>query len=573
MPATVTSDPLGITCVFSDGTVMSRAISPAGCRPLAEDLLTGLAGLVHPHGNVDAAATAGQYVAALRHMVRALGDRGFTGGAAQLTRPALAAYWMGAPSSHEGCTRRMLRAFDAATGRCTTHVRQLAAGRAYNPVPSYPPLRPYPETEWMLLRQTCDTVTAEAFTAHRAALAAAARGCDPAAGGWSGDNLRWLLSRAGPSTRRDVAAHAGCSPGELRPGGEFVQASTQLFPHLDVVIAYQLLFGAYSGVVPDGIADLTVGDIEWAGDAAVLLAYVKGRTGAESLNLPKRAVRLLEQWLSHSALLRSLVPADKQGQLWLGVTAVGSASVSGGRRADPVTVRRWARRHGLTGDDGQPLRIHRQRIRTTHYAMRDRQGWTGSGRATIDPNHSPQLEGDRYLTAATPVQQQAVDTIIEDAQHDMLRKAHPPTVVTDAQAAALARDFPQLVAGLKLDDSVIAELAGGQRDVFVAACADQLSGLHGPKGKPCPARPWVCLACPLAVFAPRHAANLLRLKAFFARQWQARPAAEFMAVFGPYADRIGQILDRYHPAVLAAAASAVTGHDTELPLRPEELSR
>jgi hypothetical protein len=46
-----------------------------------------------------------------------------------------------------------------------------------------------------------------------------------------------------------------------------------------------------------------------------------------------------------------------------------------------------------------------------------------------------------------------------------------------------------------------------------------------------------------------------------------------MAVFGPYADRIGQILDRYHPAVLAAAASAVTGHDTELPLRPEELSR
>jgi hypothetical protein len=150
----------------------------------------------------------------------------------------------------------------------------------------------------------------------------------------------------------------------------------------------------------------------------------------------------------------------------------------------------------LTGDDGQPLRIHRQRIRTTRYAMRDRQGWTGSGRATIDPNHSPQLEGDRYLTAATPVQQQAVDTIIEDAQHDMLRKAHPPTVVTDAQAAALARDFPQLVAGLKLDDSVIAELAGGQRDVFVAACADQLSGLHGPKGKPCPARPWVARRVP-----------------------------------------------------------------------------
>jgi hypothetical protein len=39
--------------------------------------------------------------------------------------------------------------------------------------------------------------------------------------------------------------------------------------------------------------------------------------------------------------------------------------------------------------------------------------------------------------------------------------------------------------------------------------------------------------------------SLLRLKAFFARQWQQMPAAQFMAVFGPYAARIGQVLDRY----------------------------
>jgi hypothetical protein len=119
---------------------------------------------------------------------------------------------------------------------------------------------------------------------------------------------------------------------------------------------------------------------------------------------------------------------------------------------------------------------------------------------------------------------------------------------------------------------VLAELLSGQRDVFAAACSDQLSGLHGPRGKPCPARPWVCLLCPLAVFAPRHAANLLRLKAFFTRQWQAMPAAQFMAVFGPYAQRIHQVLDRYEPAVLEAAASQVDDHDDELPLRPEELT-
>ena len=70
------------------------------------------------------------------------------------------------------------------------------------------------------------------------------------------------------------------------------------------MIAYRLLFGIYSGIVPDGIADLVTGDIDWAGDSTILLSYVKGRTAAESLNLPRPAVRLLEQWLAHSALLR-----------------------------------------------------------------------------------------------------------------------------------------------------------------------------------------------------------------------------------------------------------------------------
>jgi hypothetical protein len=146
-------------------------------------------------------------------------------------------------------------------------------------------------------------------------------------------------------------------------------------------------------------------------------------------------------------------------------------------------------------------------------------------------------------------------------------------VLADEDAAALARDYPQLTAALDLDDTVLTELVGGARDVFVAACADQLSGLHGAKGKPCPARPWVCLLCPLAVFAPRHAANLLRLKAFFSRQWQQMPAAQFMAVFGPYAQRIGHVLDRFDPVVPAEASAQVTDRDDEVPLRPEEATR
>ncbi|MGH3274137.1 MAG: hypothetical protein ACRDNZ_07405, partial [Streptosporangiaceae bacterium] len=427
--------------------------------------------------------------------------------AADLRRAQVAEYWMGTTVARESCTRRMLLGLAAAGGTLDARVRELAEGRAFNPQRFRRPLPPYQEAEWARLTQASLAVVTAAHREHRDALAGAARGQDPAAGGCDLDNLRWLLARNGPMSTPCVAAHAGTSADGVRQAS--LRAATGLFPHRDVTVAYLLLFSVYSGIVPDGIDDLATGDIDWAGDSSILLSYVKRRTAAESLALSRRAVRLLEQWLDHSRLLRGFVPPPGRDQLWMGVRNRGHADVSTG----PVhrnTIRQWLTRNGVTGEDGKILTLHRHRIRTTHQSMRDKSTWKGSGRATIDPNHSPQVEGDHYLTATTPSQRQAVEAIVEDAQHDLLRKAHPPTVVTEEDAVTLAEGYPHLVASLNLDDTVIAELVGGQRDVFTAACADQLAGLHGLKGKPCPARPWVCLLCPLAVFAPRHAANLVR---------------------------------------------------------------
>ncbi|MEU9117443.1 hypothetical protein AB0D04_38335 [Streptomyces sp. NPDC048483] len=178
------------------------------------------------------------------------------------------------------------------------------------------------------------------------------------------------------------------------------------------------------------------------------------------MTLPRRSVRLLEQRLAHSTLLRSFVPSEERRKLWLGLSRAGGDRPV--RQFDRVAIQRWVQRHAVVGDDGRPLKIHRSRIRTTHEAMRDKGTWTGSGRATIDPNHTPAVEGDHYLTAATPTLQRAVETIVEDAQHDMLRRSHPPMVITEDDAAALAGDYPQLMAALDLDDTVIAELIGGR---------------------------------------------------------------------------------------------------------------
>jgi len=571
MPATVETDPPRIWCMFSDGSIARFSLDGLPCPGLAEDLLTGLAGLIHPHGRVDAAGTAGVYIRAFREMTRTLAAAGFAGRAADLRRPHLTAFWMGTRADRESCTRRALAAFARDGGTLHPAVAELTAGRNFNPVFYHKPLPPYCEAEWERLAATCAAVADASFAAHKEALAAAARGSQPGKGRWSRENVAWLLARTGPVGAARLGRLAGCSPGVARRQSGFQEVSADLFPALDTVIAYRLLFGICSGIVPDGIADLSAGDIDWAGDATILLSYVKRRTSAESLNLPRRAVRLLEQWLSHSALLRSHAGPGDRERLWLGTSHPGGDMLI--KKVGRVGIQRWILRHDVTGDDGGPLRIHRSRIRTTHLSLRDKSAWAGRGRATIDPNHSPQVEGDHYLTAATPAQQQSVDVIVADAQHDLIRRAHPPAVLADADTAALARDYPQLAASLGLDDGVLAELVSGTRDVFTAACAGQLAGLHGPKGQPCPARPWVCLLCPLAVFAPRHAVNLLRLKAFFSRQWQQMPAAQFMAVFGPYSQRIGQVLDRFDPAVLDRAARHVADDDGELPLRPEERTR
>jgi len=571
MPAVVVEEPPGIVCTFSDGRQAAFTLAAPLRTPLARDLLAGLAGMVHPHGAVDSAKTVDHHMTALRDMTRALAAAGFTGGADGLSRARLVEYWMGATYAREAATRQMLASVDAATGCLKPAARELLAGRAYNQPQPTTPLPPYSDAEWSRLIATCRRLTTTAFTAHTTALAAAARGADPREAGWRPDNVRWLLTWLGPVTGRQAGAYLGVSGWTvLHSWGGLSAGREELFPASDVVLAYRLLFGVFSGIVPDGIDALGLADIDWAGDASVLLSYVKRRTAAESLTLPKAAVRLLERWLEHSALLRRFAPPALRGELWLRYCPNSPVLIRAGK-FEPVTVSRWVARHGLLDDEERPLRVRLHRIRTTFEARRDRRSWNGSTRATIDPNHSPRVEGDRYLTAASAVQRDAVEEIIEDAQGDMLRRAHPPAVLTDAEIAALARGFPQLTAQLALDDAALAELAGGQRDVFTAACTDPLAGLHGPKGQPCPARPWVCLLCPLAIFTPRHGANLLRLKAFFARQWRQMPAAQFMAVFGAYAQRIEEILPRFAAPVLAEAARQVTGTDAEIPdLRPEE---
>ncbi|MBO1417767.1 hypothetical protein [Streptomyces sp. FH025] len=563
MPAEVLHDPLALKLSLPGETARVIEIGGLPNARLAADLTEGLAASVHPHGPLGKLSTVMSFASTLRRMVRELARDGFDGSAAELTRAVLGQFWLRSHYLVEYRTRTILRAFHIRHEALSEPVREMVFGTNYTRPVVNGPLPPYEPAEWNRVIDLCKGEVRRLGAVHQAMVQLAESGQDPAVGGWSEANAAWLLLRTGPVRAAVVAEHLGLTPQEFKKRYRGVhRVRDALYPSQSQAVPYLLLLAAWTGIVPDGLTGIEVSGIKWAGRQATVLSYTKGRTADESLVLSARASRLLERWQAHTLLLRGHAPAELVERLWL-VTL--QAEPSPATFADYV-LRRWVKDHDLRADDGRPLWIDRRRLRTTFIAQRGQRQW--SLRATVDPNHSPQVEGDHYLSAATPAQKAVVEEIARDAQGDLLRRASTPLVVDEA---ASADRLPEEVHRLGLAEGAMIELLSGRMDVFTAACADLFAGLHGPKDKPCPARPWVCLLCPLALFAPRHLPNLLRLKAYFARQFRLMPREQFAATLAPYARRLSaDILPRFEKAAIQAAQREVRDEDAELPLRAEE---
>ena len=155
MPTTVVDTPLGLSCVFSDGSRAEFDLTGSPNPRLVRDLAVGLVELIHPHGSADTAGTVGHYVRGLHRMVRALADQGFTGGIADLRRGQLAQFWMAGPNWLEALTRSLVEGYARSGGRLGDGVLELAAGRHFNIQPNRRPLPPYSEAEWHRLTTVC----------------------------------------------------------------------------------------------------------------------------------------------------------------------------------------------------------------------------------------------------------------------------------------------------------------------------------------------------------------------------------------------------------------------------------
>ncbi|MFF3653315.1 hypothetical protein ACFYXV_32350 [Streptomyces sp. NPDC002181] len=580
MVTRIEHDPLRVECIFPNRTAWTAMLDKTPNPRLTEDLALGMVQLIHPLGDVSRRIGAVQYASTIRRMVDELHDTGFRGGVEELTKPLMLRYWMSATGTRVQRTRKLLQGCGE---RVEPALRKHLAGRPVKQPVGGSPLDPYTDDEWRQLESRLRARVKGMLANHREAVALACLGPDPSSGGLNRQNFAVLLLDQGPLKVKDAAAVLGVTRDAFRDGvgAQYIAVRSALFPSVRAAYTVRTLFGVYSGVVPDGVRGLGLEDFTWAGDRTLLMDYMKNRRGPEGVSLPSRAIRLLDAWLELVEPLRKFAPPECTEHVWISLNSESLPDQPGSRLGvlSPISSHasgKKARKEvaaelDLRTDDGDRLILHAGRIRTTYHNMLARRGWTG--RTRIDPNHSTTVEGSHYVSTTTPAQAESVEAIIEDAQGDILRRSRPPVVLDEEEAAQFAAAVPKELARLGLDEGAMAELLGGEMDVFTAACSNQLAGLHGPKGKPCPARPWVCLLCPLSVFLPRHAPNLLRLKAYFARQSRQMTIDQFLAVFAPYADRLDhEILPRFQPQVLQAASTEVHDIDAELPLRPEEMS-
>ncbi|WP_405810980.1 hypothetical protein OG729_39330 [Streptomyces sp. NBC_00210] len=254
MPAEVIREPLALKLSLPGQATELIAIGDLPNLLLATDLTEGLAALIHPNGPLAKRTTVMSFTYTLRRMVRELRADGFVGSAGELTRPLLASFWLRSQYLVEYRTRAVLRAFDERHQALAEPVRQMVFGTNYTRPVVGSPLPPYQPAEWNRLIDLCKAEVRRLGDRHRAMLALAEEGTDPAVGGWDKANAAWLLLRLGPVSRAVVAKHLGLTREEARQGSlGLEEIRNALFPtHADAV-PYLLLLGAWTGIVPDGL--------------------------------------------------------------------------------------------------------------------------------------------------------------------------------------------------------------------------------------------------------------------------------------------------------------------------------
>jgi len=390
---------------------------------------------------------------------------------------------------------------------------------------------------------------------------------------------RWQQGRselAGPQ-RGEAELLAGiAATGEVPwPGYDRVRSwlarrelAGRLFVTRPDIWPLMILLVALAGRSPDAVKELPA-EHRVLDDLAAELVLVKRRRGPgrwhETVTWEiGRPGRELHHPGGFYLLLHELMAVSRQfsgsplvWSVWQNASADGAAEhVNPFARGLTMPQLRtsWDAAHGLTGDDGQPLRVDLQRLKTSIEVRRTRQlgGHLPSAART---NTMPVLFRN-YLRADPTVRdwaEQVVGEALADAEQQALA-AHARAMRGAGGGPVVAgiRGRP-FRAGMQGQDN--ADPAGTRAEGPWNTCADPQA--HPATGHPCQASFLDCFHCGNCVITQDHLPKLVALEGALASRRQQLADGEWWQRYGPaWAAIRHDILPRFTPAQLTQAQAA-----------------
>ena len=230
----------------------------------------------------------------------------------------------------------------------------------------------------------------------------------------------------------------------------------------------------------------------------------------------------------------------------------------------PVLKRNWAEAHGLTGDDGRPLRLDLQRLKTSIEVRRTRQ--LGGHLPSAARTNTTQVLFRNYLRGDPTVRdwaEQVAGEGIADAEQEALR-AH-----ASAMRAMGGGPVVSGIRGRPFRAGMTGQAAEGQGGHGAGAAWTRCANPHAhpATGQPCQLLSFLdCFHCGNCVITAANLPGLVSLDEALLSRRQRLAESEWWGRYGPaWAAIRYDILPRFTPAQLKEARAAAP-HDALLDL-------
>ena len=310
---------------------------------------------------------------------------------------------------------------------------------------------------------------------------------------------------------------------------------------------------------------LTIDCLRNPSAGTIELTYLKRRAhGAEHKSLRVRdggigtPGGLIRRLIEVTGVARRHCPSDN---LWVHLC---SGALRSGIGQPRETIDAWTARHGITDDEGGPLRLLLSRLRKTHKALWYRK--TEGHMARFAVGHTVEVAARHY--ADIPSLRPLHEAAVADAFEEAVAAARVPILLSPEQEADW-RAAPEHADGIVEPDAVV-PLLDGDQDVWLASCAGFYASPHGPPGEPCPQPFWGCLDCGNAVITARKLPAILAFLTFIEAEREGLTASDWHAKFGHAFARItSQVLPAFSETVIAEARATLSLSPSPLYLPPE----